>query len=165
MLAITAFHMGLILAAAILLIVGAVSDARHYKIPNMLCAALVLLFPFFVVTAPVAIDWKQNLLVCGLVLIAGFAMFVGHLAGAGDIKLLAAASLWAGPHLVAVFLITTAIAGGLLALWMAGTTYYRNHKREPVAALAQVPIPYGIAIGLGGLNTLYMLAQPIVFPG
>jgi len=165
MLALTAFHLGILAIAAALLIAAAVCDARYYRIPNRICLALLLLFPLCVLTAPEAIDWKQHLMVSGLVLICGFAMYVGRLAGAGDIKLLAAASLWAGPHLVAIFLVTTAIAGGLLALTIAAATYIRHHGRQPAAALARTPIPYGIAIGLGGLNTLYMVAQPILFPG
>jgi prepilin peptidase CpaA len=165
MLALTAFHMGAILAAGILLIVAAISDMRRYRIPNIVCIALFALFPIFVATAPSEINWKQNIMVFGLVLISGYAMFLAHLIGAGDIKLLAATSLWAGPHLIAVLLVTTAIAGGLLAVAIAGKTYLRHRAHHPAAALARVPIPYGVAIGLGGLNTLYMLAQPILFPG
>ena len=165
MLALTAFHMAILLAAGCLLIVAAVNDARSYRIPNRLCAALLVLFPFFVLTSPQDIDWVQNLMVFGLVLISGFAMFIGSLAGAGDIKLLAVTGLWAGPHLVAVFLVTTAIAGGLLALTIALITCLRNFSGKQAIALARVPIPYGIAIALGGLNTLYMMSQPIIFPG
>jgi prepilin peptidase CpaA len=92
-------------------------------------------------------------------------MFIGNLAGAGDIKLLAATSLWAGPHLVAVFLIVTAIAGGILALIMAVLTFVRNRsRRRAVVALSKVPIPYGIAIAFGGLSTIYMLSYPLLFP-
>ncbi len=91
-------------------------------------------------------------------------MFIGNLAGAGDIKLLAATGLWAGPHLVALFLIITAIAGGFLALIMALLTYVRNLSGRRAVALAKVPIPYGIAIASGGLSTIYMLSHPILFP-
>jgi len=164
MLTLTAFHITILLGAAALLIIAAVSDARRFRIPNRICAALFLLFPFFVLTAPQEIDWQQHLLVFLLVLISGFAMFVGNLTGAGDIKLLAVTGLWAGPHLIAVFLITTAISGGLLALVIALTTYIRNHRQPQAVSLANVPIPYGIAIALGGLSMLYALSQPIIFP-
>src|SRR5271170_2660586 len=89
------------------------------------------------------------------VLISGFAMFVGHLAGAGDIKLLAATGLWAGPHLVAMFLVVTAIAGGVLALTMAILTYIRNRSGKQAMAVAKVPIPYGVAIAAGGLSVMF----------
>jgi len=160
----TVFHVAILAGAALLLIAAAVSDARRYLIPNIVCAALLLLFPFFVLTAPRAIEWEQHLMVFGLMLITGFVMFAGNIAGAGDIKLLAATGLWAGPHLVAVFLITTAIAGGILALLMAALTHFRNMSAKQAVALAKVPIPYGVAIAVGGLSIIYMLSMPILFP-
>lgn len=162
--ALTAFHIAVLMAAAILLIAAAINDARRYKIPNAICLGLMGLFPVFVLTAPRSVEWDQHVMVFGLVLISGFIMFIGHLAGAGDIKLLAATSLWAGPHLVAVFLIITAIAGGLLALIMAVLTYARNASGRRTVAIAKVPIPYGIAIATGGLSTIYMLSHPLLFP-
>lgn len=158
------FHIAILFGAALLLVIAAISDAQRYRIPNAVCAALLLLFPLFVITAPGAIEWGQHLMVFGLMLISGFVMFMGNIAGAGDIKLLAATGLWAGPHLVAVFLVTTAIAGGFLALLMALLTHMRNRSGKSAMALAKVPIPYGIAISVGGLTTLCLLSQPILFP-
>jgi prepilin peptidase CpaA len=163
-LAVTAFHVAVLLAAALLLVVAAVSDMRRYRIPNLVCAALMVLFPLFVFTSPRSVEWQQHLMVFGLVLVSGFAMFVGHLAGAGDIKLLAATGLWAGPHLVAMFLVMTALAGGLLALTMALLTYFRNVSGKQAVAIAKVPIPYGVAIAVGGLSTIFKISQPILFP-
>jgi prepilin peptidase CpaA len=159
------FHIAILFGAAVLLVLAAVSDAQRYRIPNWVCAALLLLFPFFVLTAPGAVEWSQHLMVFGLMLISGFAMFIGNIAGAGDIKLLAVTGLWAGPHLVAVFLVTTAIAGGFLALVMALLTHFRNRSGRSAVALAKIPIPYGIAISIGGLAVLSLLSQPILFPG
>jgi prepilin peptidase CpaA len=164
-LALASLHVAVLFAAAALLIAAAINDALKYKIPNIVCAALLVLFPLFVITAPRPVEWDQHLMVFTLMLISGFAMFMGNLAGAGDIKLLAATGLWAGPHLVAVFLIMTAIAGGVVALTMALLTYRRNFSGKQALALAKVPIPYGIAIAVGGLSTIYMLSQPILFPG
>lgn len=161
----TALHIAILLAAAILLIVAAVHDANRYRIPNVICLALMVLFPFFVLTAPRSVEWDQHIMVFALVLLSGFAMFIGNLAGAGDIKLLAATSLWAGPHLVAVFLVITAIAGGVLALIMAALTYSRNFSGRRTIAISKVPIPYGIAIATGGISTLSMLSYPLLFPG
>lgn len=167
LLAMTVLHIAALAAAALLLAAAAVNDARCYRIPNAICAALIVLFPLFVLTAPRAVEWEQHVAVFALVLISGLAMFFGNLAGAGDIKLLAAMGLWAGPHMIAAFLIVTAIAGGCLALIMAALTYARNAARgpRPAVALARVPIPYGIAIAVGGLDTMYRLSQPLLFPG
>jgi prepilin peptidase CpaA len=169
-LALTSFHVALIVIAASLFVAAAISDATSYRIPNYLCGLLILLFPVFVMTAPRSIDWHQNLMVFGLVALSGFAMFLGNMAGAGDIKLLSAASLWAGPHFIAVLLVVTAIAGGIESLIIAAITY-RKHRNEPeksgasqAASLAKVSIPYGIAIATGGLAMLAMIAQPILLP-
>src|SRR6185312_11000416 len=137
----SAFHLAILFGAGLLLVMAAISDAQSYRIPNKICGALLLLFPFFVFTAPGAIEWEQHLMVFGLMLVSGFIMFMGNIAGAGDIKLLAATGLWAGPHLVAVFLVTTAIAGGLLALLMAFLTHIRNRAGRQAVPLARVPIP------------------------
>lgn len=164
-----AFHIALIMGAAALLVAAAVNDVLHYRIPNKISAAMLVFFPLFVFTAPHSIDWKQHLMVFLLILVAGFVMFMGHLAGAGDIKLLSVTGLWAGPHQVAVLLVGTAIAGGVVALGMAGLTLLRNRsaarRHQPAVAVAKVPIPYGLAIAVGGLNILYRLSQPILFPG
>lgn len=164
-LVLVAFHMATLLAAAVVVVLAAVSDAYRYRIPNILSAALLVLFPVFVMTAPRSVEWEQHLMVFGLILISGFAMFIGHLAGAGDIKLLAATGLWAGPHLVAMFLVITAFAGGLLALVMAVLTSIRNARGARVIAVAKVPIPYGVAIAAGALSVLFKISEPIFFLG
>jgi prepilin peptidase CpaA len=74
--------------------------------------------------------------------------------GGGDVKLLAAISLFAGPQRLPGFLIITAIAGGLLGLAilagapigrpaMAGAGTLRTRLRAG--------LPYGPAIAVGGL--------------
>lgn len=163
------FHIALLAGAAVMLVAAAVNDALYYRIPNKICAAMLICFPLFILTAPHDIDWKQHLMVFLLITAAGFVMFMGHLAGAGDVKLLAVTGLWAGPHMVAVLLAGTAVAGGFVALGMAALTLIRNrsaaHKNQPAVAVAKVPIPYGMAIAAGGLNILYRHLQPILFPG
>jgi len=147
--------------AAVVLIAASVIDARRFLIPNWACAALLALFPFFVVTAPSPVAWGEHVAIFVLVLLAGFALYARKFAGAGDIKLLSAASLWAGPALVGLFLLITAIAGGLLSLVTAAVAYRRNRIAgiKSVAALAKVPVPYGVAIAIGGLCVLIVLSH------
>ena len=161
----TAIHIAALMGAALVLIVAAFHDAHQYRIPNILSVVLIGLFPVFVATAPRAMEWDQNVMVFLLLLIAGMAMFFGNLAGAGDVKLLAATGLWAGPHLVAVLLITTALAGGVLAVIMVVLTTIRNRIRPATEALplARVPIPYGVAIATGGLAMIYHLSSSLLF--
>lgn len=149
-------------AAALFLIAAAASDSWRYRIPNWTCLGLLALFPAFVLTAPYAVAWQEHLVVFGLALAVGFILYARHVTGAGDIKLLAVMSLWAGPPYLGMFLFITAISGGLLALVIAAINYRRNQTCPPdkVVALARVPIPYGVAIAIGGLCALIMLSHP-----
>jgi prepilin peptidase CpaA len=163
--ALTALHVAIIFIAAAIFVGAAVNDAYTYRIPNYLCALLLAMFPLFVATAPHSIDWQQNTAVFGLAIVAGFALFLGKMTGAGDVKLLAVAALWAGPHLIAVLLIVTAFVGGLESMVMAAAVYLRHRRANKKPRLIQIQIPYGIAIATGGLTMLGIMAQPILLPG
>jgi prepilin peptidase CpaA len=165
-LAFAAFHIALMAIAAAIFVAAAAHDSCTYRIPNYLSALLLVLFPIFVITAPEGIDWQQNLGVFAIVVVSGFAMFLGHLAGAGDIKLLSAGALWAGPHYIAVLLAVTAVAGGVVSVVMAMLTHLRQRHiaQEEQEKISRVPIPYGIAIAAGGLTVLGMMARPILLP-
>ena len=149
-------HLAILAAASTLLIAAALSDARRYRIPNALSLGLLFLFPAFVFTAPVPIAWDQHLVIFGLTLAGGFVLFARKFIGAGDVKLLAALSLWAGPAFIGLLLFVTAIAGGLLSLVVAALRFWHQRTKK---GLLQIPVPYGIAIALGGLCTFLMLAH------
>lgn len=156
---ITILHLATLIGAGTVLLAAAYSDARRYRIPNRLCVALLALFPIFVVTAPEAVALWQNLTVFALVLCGGFLLFAKGFIGAGDIKLLAATSLWAGPDFIAPFLFITAVAGGLLGATIAGVAFLRERKQENKVPLAKIPLPYGIAIAIGGICLLLLLSH------
>lgn len=159
-------HMATLLLAAALLIFAAINDARHFRIPNRVCIALLILFPVYKHTALHSLDLHQHIMVALLVLASGFAMFMANLAGAGDVKLLASISLWVGPHYIAPFIIITALAGGVLSLIMALRHYQQKKKLSPhtsISMVTKLPIPYGIAIACGGISTFGIIAKPLVF--
>ncbi|MDD3371266.1 MAG: prepilin peptidase [Alphaproteobacteria bacterium] len=161
----TFIHMAVLLTAAILLIAAAISDVRSYRIPNYLCAALMLLFPFYVMTAPNPVDWRRNAVVFGIVFAVGFAAYLGNVMGAGDIKLLSATSLWAGPHFIAFLLIITAFTGGiqsLAALVSSKLPSSKKHRFFHLKTSNKKQIPYGVAIASGGLAVLGLIAHPLL---
>lgn len=162
----SAYNLAVLAVAGALLVAAAIVDANSYRIPNMICLALLALFPLFVLTAPQAIAWGQHLSVFVLVLGVGFVLFARQFAGAGDIKLLASAGLWAGPQMLGMFLFITTVAGGLLALIVAALTYHRNRASgtKEAVSIAKTPIPYGVAIAVGGLCTLIMWSHPVLSP-
>ncbi len=101
-----------------LLVAVAIIDVRHLTISNRYCAAVVLLYPFYVLTAPYGVDWIDGAIVGAVALVIGFLLFSMRLAGGGDVKFFAAISLWAGSHLLAEFVFITALAGGVVGLCM-----------------------------------------------
>ena len=101
-----------------LLVAVAIIDVRHLTISNRYCGAVVLLYPFYVLTAPYGVEWVDGAIVGAVALVIGFLMFAMRLAGGGDVKFFAAISLWAGSHWLVEYVFVTALAGGVIALGM-----------------------------------------------
>ena len=90
-----------------------------------------------------------------------FAMFAIGGMGGGDAKLMAATSLWMGFNINLLgYLVTSAFIGGLLTLLIL------SYRKSPLADLtgenmflrhfadSKVGVPYGVALGVGGLVSL-----------
>src|SRR5579871_3663313 len=114
-------HVACLALMAALLVGAGAQDLRSMQIANGFSLAIAGLF---VVWAAVGLANGQISpqevafsLGCGTVVFGvGAAAFALGALGGGDVKLLAAVSLFAGPQLLSSFLIITAIAGGLLGL-------------------------------------------------
>lgn len=159
------------LGALICAVPGAVSDVRERRIPNWLtysglAAGLGV--------RAVGGSWHGLGDAAGGLLVGGGAFLLLYLLGgmgAGDVKLMAAVSAWAGLKQSAPLLIATALAGGVLAVVymvfyrrIGGTlvnagTLLRYHvtsgiKPHPELNLqsnATLRMPYGVAIAAGAL--------------
>lgn len=148
-------HQTALIVAALILLAAAISDVKRFRIANWFCLALTALFPLYVITAPQDIAWAQHVAVAGLVLLIGFAMFAIKALGGGDVKILAAAALWAGPKLIATLLLVTTLAGGALAIIFASAALARALlKKDAIGAWHKAPVPYGVAIACGGIATI-----------
>jgi len=101
-----------------LLVAVAITDVRSLTISNRYCAAIALLYPVYVATAPYGVDWVDGAIVGAVALTIGFLLFAMRLAGGGDVKFFAAVSLWAGSHWLAEYVFVTALVGGAFALVM-----------------------------------------------
>lgn len=154
--------LGLFAAA---LVWAAGSDLLRLRIPNWVVVAIAALYPIYVLSAAQPVAWQGALVVAGLVFAIGFAFYSFRLLGGGDVKLLAAVALWAGPVQITAFMMSTAIIGGMLALvattplrlllpYMAAATRVDADVRQ----LVQAQIPYGVAIAAGGLVVAARLA-------
>jgi prepilin peptidase CpaA len=156
------------LASALLVLLGAAAwlDLRSRRIPNWIVAGVVLLWVAAIVAGDAVAPWPAAGLAT-LVLLVGIAVWRCGWLGGGDVKLIAALSLWAGPDHLASFLLAAALCGGLLALAilvggrLAGSplaTLLRLHAGQLLPAViglqASAPpaaaLPYGVAVALGG---------------
>lgn len=157
-----------ILVFAGLVIWAAVTDVRSFLIPNRISAAIGLLYPAYVLSAPQPIDWIGALIVAGATLAVGFVMFLisfrgSPLMGAGDTKLLTVCALWAGPSLMFELLFVMALAGGVIALF----TWLRHRPSataDGVMTLLRIPLlrlPYGLAICAGALYVAISLLHGV----
>lgn len=138
----------LVVAAFVgLLVAAAISDVRQLIIPNRYCAAVVLLYPIYVLTAPHGVDWSAGAIVGAVALAIGFLLFAMRLAGGGDVKFFAAVSVWAGTDLLDEYVFATALVGGLVAIVMLV-------QRRLASSRGTAAGPGVLARGMASINLL-----------
>ena len=112
---------GCLIAFALLLVLAAWQDLRTMHIADAVSLAIVGTFAVWALSGlargTMSFTAIGLALACAAVVFgAGTAAFAAGALGGGDVKLLAAASLFAGPGLISDFLLVTALAGGVLGL-------------------------------------------------
>lgn len=143
-----------------LLLFAAVSDFRELRIPNWISLALVALFAGYAGTIGWHLNWLQHVGVAVATFVGGLVIYVMRWFSAGDVKLLAAVALWAGPSEILPVIFVTTVAGAALAAMVLAL------KKLPHLFLFGrvimvdrfVPrwarhglLPYGIGISVGAL--------------
>ena len=140
---------------------AAISDMLSMTIANRVP---VLLLATFAVVAPLTgMDWATygwHFAAGAIVLAVTFGLFALGGMGGGDAKLLAGTAIWMGLNIhLMEYLVTSTIIGGVLTLAIL------IYRKSPLAAYTghnrllrhfadeTVGVPYGIALGLGGLIT------------
>ena len=155
---------GLLLAVGVIAIAAAYRDVVSFTLPNVLTLSVAVFFlPFagamyFAGTLSISGFGFAVLAGC-IVFAAGLVLFGLGVLGGGDVKYLAAATLWAYPIGLSDFLFVTSISGAVIAI--AYLIMARSSAREadqPVGKgiserLAR-PMPYGVAISIGLAYTL-----------
>lgn len=141
------------LAAFFLLVtIGALYDLTTFTIPNWISIAIAIAFVLFAFAQGASIlAVLAHVGIGGVVFIAGALLFFLGMLGGGDVKLLAAAAIWAGPGLVGPLIITTMILGGVFAVMLLlGRLLPENIRNiHPVIAGClsdRKRMPYGVAI-------------------
>src|SRR5262249_1695811 len=146
-----------------LMATAAFEDFRRLVIPNLVIVGLCILWPFHLATAPGAtLASGLTAIGCGLaVFFAGPLLFARGLVRGGDVKLIAAAALWAGAGGTLPLLVLTGVLGGFLGLFallpihphVLGVRWRDPAGPSNVVANPANPIvvPYGAAIAAAAL--------------
>lgn len=156
----------------ILLIFAAVSDIRNLQIPNSIPIAITGLFALGGLSSGLD-GWSlgQHYAIGLGVLVAGAGLFAMNVMGGGDVKLLAAASIWFEPTDLFGLLLMTAIFGGLVAVLVLVMRRFR--AVAPFASAlpwmaeraddgaTSVAIPYGVAISAAAI---YLFPRSPIVP-
>ncbi|MCC3304136.1 prepilin peptidase [Sneathiella sp. HT1-7] len=164
----------LMMSAGGLVLIAALWDVFSRRIPNLLPLIIAALY---LLQATIAGDWA-NLpwhLLCGMgVLVVGIMIFALGWLGGGDVKLLAALALWAGPDHLILLLLMTCLAGGALALayvlpiilsrnpmisngidWIFVKVLRTRAPHLQTGTALGLKLPYGVAIAVAGFVVFY----------
>lgn len=149
-----------------LMLIAAFEDLRRLVIPNALTLSLCVLWPLYVLATPTLSATLGALGCAAAVFIVGALCFARGYIGGGDVKLLAVATLWAGPAGTPALLVLTGVLGGLLALllMMPPGAYIATLARaklgpsdtESPSVDAATPLPYGIAIAAAAIIVTFL---------
>ncbi len=144
----------LLFLLAALLVAAGIEDARTREIANSKTAAIALLAPLWWFANGMA-PWPDMAIQIGIA-VAVFALFcllfqIGVMGG-GDVKLIAALSLWLPLGAFMVMLMVMSVAGGVLTIGMLIARAVRRGR-------APIEVPYGIAIAFAAL---FVLREPLL---
>jgi len=159
------YHTTVLVAAALPVVYAAARDLREFKIPNECSLLLLALYPLHVWLSPVPVSVPTAAPVAVIVFAVTYGLYALKRFGGGDVKLLSALALWAGPGLIADLVVMTSVAGGVLALaylspirHVFALTLDRVGDAAARDNVLAERLPYGLAIAVGGLVCLYRLA-------
>jgi prepilin peptidase CpaA len=138
-----------------LMLFAAASDVATMTIPNWVSIAAAALFPvagWLAGLTPAAIGF--HLAVGAAAFVVGFFLFSFGVLGGGDVKVIAAASVWTGLAAMSAFAIAMTLTGGLLAgaILLARRAATPAPTRAPFLNRLLDPangIPYAVAIAIG----------------
>ena len=147
---------------------AAISDYQKMKIPNWISAALCILFAVYAWWLPTWASVGWHAAVGAVIFLAAVLSYAFGIFGGGDVKLLGAIALWAGPDRIVEFLMLTGILGGafgvmiIAARWTVIALPRIADKPGAVWNIARWgrdgACPYGIPIAVAAL-----ISVPVMF--
>jgi prepilin peptidase CpaA len=163
-----------LITTVVVVALAAIVDVSRRRIPN------VITFPGMALGLAFWLrfdGWAGGLLAVGGAVVSPLVLILvhaGHRPGMGDVKLAAAVGSLLGPAVGGIAVLVSAVVGGALAIVSAmrpGTTtarmmgtfligvpilerFYSGSEVVSDEPLGTIPIPYGVAIGLGSILTV-----------
>ena len=144
-----------------LVVFAAVTDYQRMQIPNWISLALIGLFVIYAVRLASWSDIGLHVAVGAGVFAAAVVSYAFGIFGGGDVKLLGAVALWAGPEHVVEFAMLTGLLGGVLGVLVWGARkvvhYFPALAERPGAAWniarwgRDGTCPYGIPIAIAAI--------------
>jgi prepilin peptidase CpaA len=147
---------------AVPLLAALVSDMRSLRIPNWVSLALIAGFFVNAWLLGGGTDVKANLIAAAIAFAAAFCVYLLGWFGAGDVKLLSAVMLWAGPQHALQLVLIVALAGGAIAMLVVLTRWVLKVQPKSAGYLPrQVKrwarhgvFPYSIPIVIAAISLL-----------
>jgi prepilin peptidase CpaA len=151
-------------------IYGALSDIRTYTIPNRVSYGLALLF-----FAYAAAKWPD----LPVLLHLGIGLFVFVMClifwqmrwmGGGDVKFVAAISLWMGPQRILIFMVFLALLSLLFVTLLRGARTWNPYFqasgwpgwiKQMVQKAEENAVPYGLPAAIAALATMFLVDELI----
>ena len=141
-------------------LIALLQDATMLKISNAISVAVVALFLVWASVCGWELSLWQNGTSFALALAAGLFLFSREWMGGGDVKLFAANALWFDLHGLIFLIGAITIVGGIFAVLLVTVRRMMpassNQSSLPPVFRLRGPIPYGVAIAIGTVVTLYM---------
>lgn len=136
--------------ACVILSLIVIEDIRRFRIRNVWVLSLVALFAISCIVGNAEVSWIWHAVFAAIVLVAMLGAFHLRLLGAGDAKLLSAASLWIGPEGATTFAVALL---SLTILYCLGAIADVLPKRR---AGEKIEIPFAPSIAVAWLATIAM---------
>lgn len=150
-------EIGILAAAAFVLLGAAYSDLKQFKIPNLMPVLLMALYACYVaIVGMSAFSW-WHAAHFAIALIIGMVLFAMKWFGGGDAKLYAAVAIWFPLQKAHFLLFYVGIAGLVLAILFILTRKFT--KGPDGKKRTDRRIPYGVAIAFGAI-ACWLLQAP-----
>jgi prepilin peptidase CpaA len=149
-------------AVGALLLLACWTDVTSLRISNWNSLAIVALFAVFAVLGRLPLDDVLWHLAAGAIVFAiGAVLFAWRKLGGGDVKLLAAASLWIGWGALLDFILAVSVFGAVVSLVIMAlrrsviVAVINGRGYYPVALEPREGAPYAVAIAAGFFLRLF----------